>query len=184
MRKALALLLPALLSWGCAGTPQTPQGASPARVLVAPSSLGAERTVSQLVRGAIGTREATLTCVVTVKGSEMTVVGLNAMGIRLFTVRYDGQTVQAEQGLPIPEQLTPERLLADLQFVFWPVDALRAPLAEDGWEINDAPGTRRLRRDGRLVAEAHYASDDPWSGRSWLVNFEYGYSMQIDSKAM
>ena len=92
--------------------------------------------------------------------------------------------MQAEQGLPIPEQLTPERLLADLQFVFWPVDALRAPLAEDGWEINDAPGTRRLRRDGRLVAEAHYASDDPWSGRSWLVNFEYGYSMQIDSKAM
>jgi hypothetical protein len=46
-----------------------------------------------------------------------------------------------------------------------------------------SPGTRRLRRGERLVSEAHYAGGNAWSGRSWLVNLEHGYSLQIDSEA-
>ncbi|MBB6093396.1 hypothetical protein HNQ60_002274 [Povalibacter uvarum] len=173
-----------LLLAGCAGAPQSQRTATPERPLVAPSALGAERSVNQVVRGAIGSREMTLNCVVTVKDGQMTVVGLSAMGVRLFTIHYDGRDVQSEQSLPTPEQLTPRRLLADLQFVFWPAAALQQPLKQQGWDVSDSSGTRRLRRDGNLVAEAHYGGDDPWSGRSWLVNLEYGYSLQIDSKAL
>lgn len=180
--KWLLALLP-ILSWGCAGTPPA-QHAAATRPLVAPSSLGADRAVSQVVRGAVGSRETTLNCIVRIEGNEMTVLGLNAIGVRLFTIHFDGRNVRTEQALAMPEQLTADRLLADLQFVFWPAAALREPLAHAGWQMSDAAGTRRLRRDGRLVAEAHYAGDDPWTGRSWLVNLEYGYSLQIDSKAM
>jgi hypothetical protein len=107
------------------------------------------------------------------------------MGVRLFTIKYDGQTTTIDNTLPIPPQLTPERLLADLQLVFWPLETLQQPLATAGWQVSEAtPGTRRLRHGTQLVAEVHYANTDPWSGRSWLVNLEHGYTLNIDSRGM
>lgn len=175
-------LLGALLLSGCVtGTRAPPaQGAAASRPLVAPSAVG-DRTVSQVVRGAVGDRVITMNCVVSVKGNEMSVVGLNAMGVRLFTMRYDGKSVSAEKSLGLPEDFRPEWLIADLQFVFWPLTSLVGPLREAGFEISEpAPGTRRLRGADRLIAEAHYVGNDPWSGRAWLVNLEHGYSLQID----
>ena len=127
----------------------------------------------------------TMNCVVTVKDGTMTVVGLSAMGLRVFTIRYDGKTTSVDNTLPVPPQLTPERLLADLQLVHWPLRVLQQPMQAAGWELNEpTPGTRRLRRDGRVVAEVHYAGDDPWQGRSWLVNLEHGYTLSIESRAL
>ena len=114
----------------------------------------------------------------------MSVIGLNAVGVRLFTLRYDGQQVTEEKSFPVPEALTPRRLLADIQLVFWPLAPLQDALRPAGYEVSEpAPGTRRLRRAGRLIAETHYAGADPWVSRSWLSNFEFGYSLQIDSQA-
>ena len=126
-----------------------------------------------------------MNCVVTVKGGVMTVVGLSAMGVRLFTIKYDGQSTSVDHTLPIPPQLTPERLIADMQLVFWPLAAIEQPLHAAGWQVSEvAPGTRRLKHGSQLVAEVHYADDDPWAGRSWLVNLEHGYTLNIESKAM
>jgi hypothetical protein len=141
--------------------------------------------VNQVVRGAFGSRELTFNCVVTVKDGTMTLVGLNSLGVRLFTVRYDGNAVQSEAAPAMSGPLMPERLLADLQFVYWPLASLAKPMAAAGWQLSEpAAGIRRLRRGEQLIAEAHYISEDPWSGRSWLVNFEFGYSLQIDSQAL
>jgi hypothetical protein len=155
------------------------------RPLVAPASLGGDRVVNQVVRGAFGARELTLNCVVTVKDGVVTLVGLNALGVRLFTIRYDGNTVQSEAAPAMSGPLMPERLLADLQLVYWPLASLSKSLTTVGLQVSEpAPGVRRLRRGEQLVAEAHYSTSDPWSGRSWLVNFELGYSLQIDSQAL
>jgi len=174
----------ALLALGaCASAPPSKPAAS-IRPLVAPASLGGERVVSQVVRGAFGARELTFNCVVTVKDGAMTLVGVNSLGVRLFTIRYDGISVQAETA-PALQGLMPERLVADMQLVFWPLASLEKPMREAGWQLSEtAPGIRRLRHGDQLVAEAHYSGEDPWSGRSWLVNFEYGYSLQIDSQPM
>jgi uncharacterized protein DUF3261 len=147
--------------------------------------LGSDRVVNQVVRGAFGARELTFNCVITVKDGAMTLVGLNSFGVRLFTVRYDGDTVSSETAPGMSVPLMPERLLADLQLVYWPLSNLAKPMADAGWQLSEpADGIRRLRRGEQLVAEAHYSSEDPWSGRSWLVNFEFGYSLQIDSQAL
>lgn len=172
----------ALLLAGCATASRAPSiGETGERPLVSPAAAG-DRAVSQVVRGAVGAREITISCVVSVKGNEMSVVGLNAMGVRLFTLRYDGQSVTAEKSPGVPDQLQPERLIADLQFVFWPLESLQRPLKDAGYAVSEtAPGTRRLRRGDRLIAEAHYSGADPWSGRTWLVNLEHGYSLQIEA---
>lgn len=173
-----------LLIAGCAA-PRMQPSADADRPLVAPSTLGANRAVTQIVRGAFGPRDMTMNCVVTVKDGTMTVVGLSALGLRIFTVRYDGATTTVDNTLPVPPQLTPERLLADMQLVHWPLGALQAPLRNAGWDLSEpTPGTRRLRRDDRVIAEVHYAGEDPWNGRSWLVNLEHGYTLSIESKPM
>jgi len=174
----------ALLGLGaCASAP--PRSATSPPPLVAPASLGSDRVVNQVVRAAFGARELTFNCVVTVKDGTMTLVGLNSLGVRLFTIRYDGKAVQSEAAPAMSGPLVPERLLADLQLVYWPLPSLAQPMAVAGWQLSEpATGLRRLRRGEQLVAEAHYSSEDPWSGRSWLVNFEFGYSLQIDSQAL
>jgi hypothetical protein len=183
MRFALVIL--AALLTGCMSQPQRASTPETSRPLVAPSTLGATRAVNQIVRGAFGEREMTINCVVTVKDGVMTIVGVSAMGVRIFTMKYDGRSTSVDNMLPLPAQLTPERLVADFQLVFWPLDTLQKPLAASGWQLTEATvGTRRLRRDTQLVAEVHYASADPWTGRSWLVNLEHGYTLSIDSKSM
>lgn len=180
-----AAFLVAIALAGCGSHATRPAASDGTRPLLAPASLGSSRAVNQIVRGALGERELTMNCVVTVKDGAMSIVGLSAMGVRLFTIKYDGQTTTVDNTLPIPPQLTPERLLADLQLVFWPLETLKAPLATAGWQVSEATqGTRRLRHGTQLVAEVHYANTDPWSGRSWLVNLEHGYTLNIDSKGM
>lgn len=174
-----------LLALGACVNSPPPKPADSVRPLVPPAVLGSDRVVNQVVRGAFGARELTFNCVVTVKDGAMTLVGLNSLGLRLFTVRYDGKAVQSEITPAMQGPFMPERLLADLQLVFWPLASLEKPMREAGWQLSEAaPGLRRLRHGGQLIAEAHYSGEDPWSGRTWLVNFEYGYSLQIDSQTM
>lgn len=174
----------ALLALAACASPPRANPAVSSRPLVPPSSLGADRIVNQVVRGAFGARELTFNCVVTVKDGAMTLVGLSSVGMRLFTIRYDGQAVQSEM-TPALQGLDPSRLIADMQLVFWPLSGLEKPMHAAGWQLSEpASGIRRLRHGDQLIAEAHYGSDDPWSGRSWLVNFEFGYSLQIESQPL
>lgn len=185
---AFSASLVLLMLGACAGSPPTAPVPGPAAArwpLVAPGSLGTERVVNQVVRGAFGARELTFNCVVTVRGGSMTLVGMNSLGLRLFTIRYDGSAVHSETAPALQGAFVPERLLADIQLVFWPFTILEKPMREAGWQLSEpTPGIRRLRHGQQLIAEAHYSGEDPWSARSWLVNFEHGYSLQIDSEAM
>jgi hypothetical protein len=180
----MAVCVAMLLLTACAVAPP-PKPAASVRPLLPPATLGGDRTVNQVVRGAFGAREITFNCVVTVKDGSMTLIGLDPLGVRLFTIRYDAKAVQSETTPALKGTLMPERLIADMQLLFWPLASLVQPMREAGWQVSEtAPGMRRLRHGDQLVAEAHYAGGDPWSGRSWLANFEYDYSLQIDSQAM
>jgi hypothetical protein len=175
----------AMLSLAACAVAPKPMPEGSLRPLLPPATLGGERTVNQVVRGAFGAREITFNCVVTVKDGTMTLVGLDSLGVRLFTIHYDGNAVQSETTPALKGPFMPERLIADMQLVFWPLASLVQPMRESGWQVSEtAPGIRRLRHGDQLIAEAHYGGGDPWSGRSWLVNFEYDYSLQIDSQAM
>jgi hypothetical protein len=184
-RAAYLLLAQCALLQGCAHSPPNPATQALTRPLATPATLGSDRAANQVVRGAFGEREVTMNCVVSKQGNLLTVVGLTAMGVRAFTLKYDGQNISVENTLPVPSQMTPERLLADIQLVFWPLAALQPVLEKAGWQLTEPfSGTRRLRRGDTLAAEVHYDRADPWSGRSWLVNLEHSYTLGIDSTSL
>lgn len=149
--------------------------------LVAPG-VAAPQSARQRLRAMVGDREIVLDCVVEVAAGKVTVVGLLPAGNRVFSVRYDGARVEQERTPQVPAQLRPEQLLADLQLAFWPAESLHDAFRGGPWKLTQPDArTRRLLRDGRLVAEVHYADGDPWRGRLWLVNFERQYALSVDS---
>ncbi len=180
-----ALLLSALLLGGCAMfSPAAPQAANITAVPPLPAeTLGQTRSALQIVRAAFGQQEATMQCAVDVSPQRMQVVALNAMGLRLFGVTVENGKTTVERAPGVPEQVQPEQILRDIQFCYWPLSALQAGYKGTSWEVSEPfPGTRRLKRDGRLISEVHYSQpgSDPWRSRLWLANFEYGYSLAVD----
>lgn len=149
--------------------------------LVSPAA-AAPHSARQRLRATVGDREIVLDCVVEITAERVTVVGLLPAGNRVFSVRYDGTRVEQERTPQVPQQLHPEQLLADVQLAFWPAESIRAAYGAGPWSLVQPDArTRRLLRDGRLIAEVHYADGDPWRGRVWLVNFERDYALVVDS---
>ena len=161
--------------------PAAPTPASPAPAFAPPDAL-APRSASQVIHAAYGRRVATLRTAVQIDAAGLKVVGVTATGIRLFTASFDGKQVSAERGPFVPKEVSPERVLADMQLALWPIESLQRAYADTGQTVSEPhAGVRRVVRDDRLVAEVHYATDDPWNGRLWFVNFEFGYSLTIDT---
>ena len=181
LRLSTLTLTLALALAGCSLTPA--HTASPAFPVLAPATLGAAHSARQLLHAAFGEHDLAFQCVIDARPDAFTVVGLDALGQRWFSLHHDGRTLDTRLGPQAPQQLDPGRVLADLQLALWPLAALQQALAGSAWQVSEpAPATRRLRRDGRLVAEVHYAGSDPWQGQLWLSNFESGYTLSVESR--
>ena len=157
----------------------TPAATPPA---FAPPGALSPRSASQVVHAAFGSRAATLRTAVQIDATGLTVVGVTATGQRVFSAHYDGRTIDAQRSPFVPDRLDPERVLADMQLALWPLASVQGAYAATGQTVSEPQsGVRRVVRGDRLVAEVHYATEDPWNGRLWFVNFEFGYSLTIDT---
>ena len=182
--RAVLFVLLAMLS-ACVSAPHSvvPNNAA-GWPLLSPASLLQPRQVTQVLRGDYAEHGFSLRSVVTVDAQQLTVIGLTAMGLRAFTLKYDGEHLSEERAPQVPEALQARQLLNDLQLAFWPLSALQQSWQAAGGELSEPyPGTRRLQRAGVLLAEVHYASD-PWNGRVWLRHFDYPYSLYIESSPL
>ena len=163
---------------GCATHPQT----SAAKIPLAPPSALPARNASQVIHAIYGPRAVTLSTAIQLDAAGLKVVGVTATGQRLFTVSWDGASVSAQKSPFVPDKLDPERVLADVQLALWPLPAVQTAFGQAGLEVTEPfTGVRRLRRGDVLVAEVHYTTADPWNGRLWFVNFEFDYSLTIDT---
>jgi hypothetical protein len=149
--------------------------------LAAPAALSA-RAASQVIHAVYGSRSMTLSTAIQLDAAGLKVVGVTATGQRLFTVSWNGTEVSAQKSAFVPGDVDPERVLADVQLALWPLPAVQQAFGQAGLDVTEPfAGVRRLRRGAALIAEVHYAGADPWNGRLWFVNFEFDYSLTIDT---
>lgn len=178
----LTLLLMLLL---CACAAPLRQASPELLPLLPPAALGSAHQSRQIVHAAFGERELSVQCILTVDAGQVSVIGLSALGQRLFALHYDGTTMRVEQSPLLPAELPVQRLLSDLQLTYWPLTAWQSALAGSPWQVSEPlPGTRRLHHRQQLVAEIHMPDDNPWQGRLWLSNFQFGYSLSIDAEPL
>jgi hypothetical protein len=184
-----AVLIPAIAcAWllaACAHAPvsRAPQAGATTTSwpLVAPDAIS-PRAATQVIRGTWGGKSMTLRTAIELDADSLDVVAVTATGQRVFTIHSDGKTVRAERGAFVPKAVEPERVLVDMQLSLWPLATIEPLFRTAGFTVVDPfAGVRRVLRGEQLVAEVHYAGADPWAGRLWLVNFEHGYSLTIDT---
>lgn len=174
--KALAALFlacaAALVLTACATPPATP---STPLLRLSPAALGRELTlVQQLTIQAAGqSRSLEVALEADADGVRLAFIQLGHTVARLT---WDGRTLEQSLSPGWPKVVSAERVLSDLQLVWWPAAAVRAALPPD-WQLIDTPFARELQFNGRRVTSMTAAPAGPVT----LVQHLDGYTVVIDS---
>lgn len=177
MSRILALVLTSmLLLSACVHAPRSPAIALPPLQL-APAALGQTLALQQRLQFRFGNQARSMDALLEVDPEEVRLVvqALGQAGVRL---RWDGKTLQQQRAAWLPPAVRAERVLGDLQFTLWPVDAIRAVLPV-GWSVRDDGKTRELLHDATVWLSLTRVDAGHWQ----LSNHAEGYQLDIASTA-
>ena len=177
MSRILTLALSVMLLLGaCVHAPRKPAVALPALQLP-PAALGQTLALQQRLQFHFGNQARSMDALLEVDPDEVRLVvqALGQVGVRL---QWDGKTLQQQRAPWLPPTVRAERVLDDLQFTLWPVDAIRTALPA-GWSVRDNGKTREL-----LHGEQVWLSLTRVDAAHWrLDNRAEGYQLDIASTA-
>jgi hypothetical protein len=103
-----------------------------------------------------------------------------AFGQRVMLIEWDGKELQSWRHPRLPDSVDSERVLRDVQFVYWPAGAVSSVLPV-GWKLIDANNERVLTHDGATVLRVKFNRSPRWTAHAELENFAEGYRIDIDS---
>ena len=163
MFRLIALLSVATLLAACAGAPASPSPGSATSDAVlslrlTPAALGREMALQQRLDFFHGERRESIEAMVEVDAGSVRVV-MHAQGQVALRLDWDGHTLNQTRADWLPPVLDAERVLDDLQLVYWPAAAIKERLPA-GWHLVDTPGSRRLLQDGGIVATVVYVASN------------------------
>lgn len=173
----------AMLVAGCAVVPPKPRLRIPEPRL-SPAAFGAtislaQRLVFERANAAPDEPVRSLDAQLEIDATGVRLAGV-AMGQRILTLGWDGNTLDVQRHPQLPAQVDPARVLRDVQYAYWPTDALRAALPQ-GWTLDDSGQYRQLLHDGRLAIGIRYRAEPRWAGTLELDNRVEGYRLGIES---
>lgn len=178
MRRLIAIAFAGLLLVACTsrGPVAKPLVELP-RLHLSPLSLGRELSLQQKLTFIRGDQRRELDALLEVDAGEvrLLVQALGQSGVRL---RWDGDELDEQRAPWLPPAVRGERVLDDLQFALWPLDAVRAALPSD-WSAEETDGARRL-----LDAQDHVwleSRDEGGFGNLRLRNLAEGYELDVRS---
>ncbi len=144
-----------------------------------PAALGSSISLHQHLSVERGGRIGELDAALEIDPQALNLVGL-ALGQRVLTLRYDGNTLQFWRHSMLLPELRDEDVLEDLQLTLWPVDAIRAALPER-WRIEETGLRRTLLIGDTPVMVIDYSGEPRWIGKIELSNLRYHYRLMIQS---
>jgi hypothetical protein len=101
------------------------------------------------------------------------------MGQAVARLEWDGRQLTERRAPGWPAQVRSDRILADLQLVHWPVQALQSALPL-GWTLTSDAGGRTLRHSGHAIVRVRF----PAPMVAELDNLADGYRVRVESRAM
>ncbi|MBM3117126.1 DUF3261 domain-containing protein [Jeongeupia naejangsanensis] len=142
-----------------------------------PAAFGGEHVLEQRLTMRWPGETRTLDVVASIDVQRISLVGLG-LGVRLFSLDYDGRTVTAVENVPMA--LPAERMLNDFLIVHAPLPALQAALPA-GWQASENGRQRTVSHDGQNAIVVDYSNDDRLAGRAQLTNLPLHYQLTIDT---
>jgi len=188
VRRLIVLLAAALLA-ACAQTaapPAAPPTASVPALRLSPASFGASLSLAQRLTvrqlPAAARRpvpEQSLEAQLEIEAGELRLAAF-ALNQRVLMLRWDGLALQTQRHALLPAEVDAERVLRDVQLVYWPLAAVAAALPA-GWTVADADSQRLLSFGDQVQVLIDYAGQPRWQGRAELDNRREGYRLTIES---
>lgn len=170
-----ATLSLALLLAACATRPPRTLIELPVLQL-APAALGQPLALQQRLEFAFGHERRELDALLEADAQNVR-LAVQALGRSGVTLTWDGTTLQQTRADWLPAAVRGERVLDDLQFVHWPLAAIRAALPA-GWSAEETPGgARELRHGDDIWLRATY----PAANTVELENLAEGYRLKVRS---
>jgi hypothetical protein len=99
------------------------------------------------------------------------------LGQTVARLEWDGRELQERRAAGWPDAVRGERILSDLQLVYWPAEAIRVALPA-GWTLTMQEGARTLQFGELAVVQVRY----PAAGAVELENLVERYRIRIDSR--
>lgn len=180
MQRLIATLLLSLWLCACA-TPQATVAARQAMVAsmpvlrLPPSALPSPLALQQRLAFRHDKRSDTVDALVESDGASTRLV-IHAQGQVALRLDWDGKELKQQRAAFLPAALDGERVLSDLQLVFWPVDAIASSLPA-GWSLHEDEGRRVLRQGEAIIATVDY----PQPLQARLAQHALGYTLDIAS---
>lgn len=173
---AILLLIAALACIaGCRHVPsQAATMATPA-LRLAPSALSQPLSLQQRLTFVHGDRRETVDAMVE-SDADGTRLVIHAQGQVALRLDWDGSALRQQRAPWLPAQLDGERVLTDLQLVYWPLAAISAALPQ-GWTLTEEGGARVLRKGDAVAATVEY----PQPQQARLQQHALGYTLDIES---
>lgn len=148
-----------------------------------PQTLGKSITVRQQVTARFDGKVRTMQVALKVVPDDLTLIGLTAVGQRLFTLSWNGRQAKLKSTIGSLASMDPKRILADLQLACWPLSVLQAALPDD-LSLQQVGTARLLWRDGKLLWLASSETKDRWHSTLVVYNVRMGYQLTIRPLAM
>lgn len=98
------------------------------------------------------------------------------LGRAVARLEWDGRELRETRAAGWPDAVRGDRILSDLQLVYWPAEAIRSALPP-GWTLSAQPGMRSLDAGGRTVVQVRYPAADVVE----LENLSERYRIRIES---
>jgi hypothetical protein len=177
MTRGLAVwILSGLVLSGCGTQPSKPDRLG---LKLPPAALGSAVSLQQNLSFEWQGHHGAFDAVLEVDAERLELVGL-ALGQRVLSLRYDGNTLKSWRHPMWPAHLCDEDVIEDLQLTLWPVESIREALPA-GWRIEES-GLRRVLLAGDLpMILIEYSGAPRWLGRIELSNLRYRYRLTIRS---
>lgn len=158
-----------------AGCATQPPAATPL-LRLAPSSLGRELAVVQQLDIQAAGQSRSLDVALEVDAQSVRMAFLQ-LGQTVARLEWDGRQLEQSLAPGWPKVVSAERVLSDLQLVWWPAAAVRAGLAP-GWQLAESPQTRELSHDGHVRVSVRKLAPEHVE----LVQHAEGYTVQIHTR--
>ena len=150
-------------------------------VLLDADSFGKTLVISHKVDVNFSSKQFSLIQQTEIDVNEIRLVGLTHFGAPFFTIIYSGLGLNVTKMEVLPEAFRPEMVLRDFQIAFWPIVALQSVYAVDGFSIEDAGLSRRLKKDGEEFMTVVYQDKDRLKGKVQLLHHKLGYRIEFET---
>ena len=184
MTRRLCVLLTLLIITGCARSqhkdPRPHAWLKPGvDITLPPPSMTPAIISQQLLTSRFKGNTQSLLVMLNADKHKLSLVGLSALGIRLFLVTYDAAGIHTEQTITISQLPPANQVLADVMLSYWPVNVWQ-PQLPVGWTLVDSDNQRKLRdEDGNLVYTIQYQQKNKQRIPISIQHHVFGYLITI-----